>query len=690
MDKRPTVHRYQRHRQVLLALLALLLALGVAPIAPAPVAAAPAAQSPLASWTFLIYLDGDNNLERDAIDDWLEMATVGSNADVNVIVQFDRAPGYDRRYGDWTGTLRYRVEQGMTPEPAAALADLGEANMGDPQTLIDFVTWGMAAYPAERTALVLWNHGDGWRTSSFLKVRRKAVCFDDTADGDALDLAELRQAMAAVTQEGAAPLDLLAFDACLMGMLEIDAQLQPYVQVRTASEETEPGTGYPFDAILAEVRSHPAWDAASLGRAIVAQYYEAYEGETHSAVDLGDGLSILMAAVDDLARALLAHADTEFSVVHDVRLQTQQFQGHYVDLYDLAERLAAASAEDAVRATAQEVMASLEPAVLHELHGPYWPGAHGISIYFPAQPSGWDSAYSGENDYLLFTAQTQWDDFLLAYLAGAASCEPDVYEPDDEPAAAAAIDVGGKPQAHNFCPATDAADWASFQAQAGVTYEIATSELDVFCDTVLELVAADGETVLAQDDDSGAGWASRILWTAPATGVYYARVGEYFGRTGQDTGYLLGVSTSSLSARGQVFLQGRAPDGNRLGGTAIAVHLAEIASLDSAPVYSTTTAADGTFAVAAALPCTVTARHAGYLPGRWSLTEAAGPELTLEPLTLLGGDVNGDEGIDILDIVYIAARFGGTDPRADVNEDGQVNILDLTVTAGNFGRSYDG
>jgi hypothetical protein len=143
-------------------------------LASLPAAPAQAQRSP-ASWTVLVYLDADNNLEREAIDDFLEMAAIGSSAAINVVVQFDRVPGYDSRYGDWTGTLRFRVTQGMTPQPASAIADLGEVNMGHPQTLSDFVSWGRATYPAQRTALVIWNHGDGWRTLSSLKGRRKAI-----------------------------------------------------------------------------------------------------------------------------------------------------------------------------------------------------------------------------------------------------------------------------------------------------------------------------------------------------------------------------------------------------------------------------------------------------------------------------------------------------------------------------------
>lgn len=69
-----------------------------------------------AEWTVLVYLDGDNNLESDAIDDFEEMARVGSTDQVHIIVQMDRIrspEGWDdRRYGNWDGTLRFRVEAG--------------------------------------------------------------------------------------------------------------------------------------------------------------------------------------------------------------------------------------------------------------------------------------------------------------------------------------------------------------------------------------------------------------------------------------------------------------------------------------------------------------------------------------------------------------------------------------------------
>lgn len=49
-------------------------------------------------------------------------------------------------------------------------------------------------------------------------------------------------------------------------------------------------------------------------------------------------------------------------------------------------------------------------------------------------------------------------------------------------------------------------------------------------------------------------------------------------------------------------------------------------------------------------------------------------------------DVNADGVVNILDLVFVASRFGRTDPSADVNADGTVNILDLTLIAQNFGN----
>ena len=49
-------------------------------------------------------------------------------------------------------------------------------------------------------------------------------------------------------------------------------------------------------------------------------------------------------------------------------------------------------------------------------------------------------------------------------------------------------------------------------------------------------------------------------------------------------------------------------------------------------------------------------------------------------------DVTGDGVVNILDLVFVASRFGNVDADADVNADDAVDILDLTLVAQNFGN----
>jgi hypothetical protein len=130
----------------------------------------------------------------------------------------------------------------------------------------------------------------------------------------------------------------------------------------------------------------------------------------------------------------------------------------------------------------------------------------------------------------------------------------------------------------------------------------------------------------------------------------------------------------SPTVRGTALLQGRSTHGG-----------VQIVSQPGG--YIATTASDGAFSIAVTAPSTVSASCPGYLSVQWTVAELPDPVLTLDPVTLMGGDVNGDRTIDILDIVYIGANLGGADPQADLNADGTVDILDVVIAAGNFGES---
>jgi hypothetical protein len=340
---------------------------------------APGTMAQTAEWTFLVYLDGDNNLEEAGIDDFLEMASVGSNADVKIVVQFDRISGYDSSYDDWTDTRRGIVNSGDVPD-ASWGSSIGEANMGDPATLVAFVEWGMQNYPASRYAVVLWDHGSGWRRREE-PPPFKAVCWDDSSGGDSLRMQEVRTALQTIETNEQQP-DLLGLDACLMAMVEVAYEIREHADVMVGSERSVPNDGWPYNNILGVLVGDPTMSAAELGAGIVLLYYASYGGsQTHSATDLPE-VGSLASTVDSLAQTLIDKWNSDAG---------------------------------ACVADAYSVMLAVATAVIEEAHGASWAGSHGLAIYFPENSGDFNSAYDGTT--ILFPADTHWEEFLLEFYA---------------------------------------------------------------------------------------------------------------------------------------------------------------------------------------------------------------------------------------------------------------------------------
>jgi hypothetical protein len=85
----------------------------------------------------------------------------------------------------------------------------------------------------------------------------------------------------------------------------------------------------------------------------------------------------------------------------------------------------------------------------------------------------------------------------------------------------------------------------------------------------------------------------------------------------------------------------------------------------------------------------IAVRHTSYLPSWRTLVVTEGV-LTLPDVTLLGGDVNRDDRIDLSDANLVGQAWNSSsgdatwDERADVTDDGTVNILDMVAIQYNW------
>jgi hypothetical protein len=372
-------------------------------------AASPAGRgkpAPRAKWTFMVYIDGDNNLDAWVpLDIETELAPAGSNQDVSVVVLADRAAT-----AEWSQTLLFYVTQGMQATPENAVEDWGEANMGDPQTLIDFLQWTKSHYPADHYALTFWNHGWSWRPSQSI--------WDET-DLDTLDQHEIEAAL-----DTAGPIDVIAYDACQMATIENQATLRDHSQAMVASQEYLNMDGIEYELVLPALQANPDMTADELAITI-NQSTSSTRERTGSAVALDARWDALIGAVDAWAVALFDGLVTHRSDYVKAFRLAEFFWGDRTakDLYDLAYHVSRRVDDPILQARSQAVMAAVEGVLLDEWHTKPYHGAHGISIFLPTRVQDLDAASSPEwNDfdyyrnYLVFSELTQWDEFLEAFI----------------------------------------------------------------------------------------------------------------------------------------------------------------------------------------------------------------------------------------------------------------------------------
>ncbi len=362
------------------------------------VRAAPSASR--AQWTVMLYISGDNNLEQYVVSDIeTELAALGSSASVQVIALADRGPGYDTGRGDWQTTKLFRVTQGMTATAGNAIADWGERNFGDPQTLVDFVTWTKANYPADRYALYFWGHGWNWHPD---------VVMQDDTDGDALDMEEVKAALPSLGF-----IDMVGFDGCNMASIEVQLLWHGYATALAHSQEWVGGEGVQYDLVLAQLAANPNMTADQVA---IATSQSATRDKTWSAVAVDSRFDALLTAVDQWSVALHSGLAQHRRKYDQAFTATRTFWQAPMDkdLYDMAYEINRLVSDANIKSKSQAVMNAVNGVVLHERHVNAYSDAHGITIYHISKATQKDSDYTYYRG-LDFAQQTGWDEFLNAY-----------------------------------------------------------------------------------------------------------------------------------------------------------------------------------------------------------------------------------------------------------------------------------
>ncbi|MBF0547024.1 MAG: hypothetical protein HQM08_21465 [Candidatus Riflebacteria bacterium] len=379
-------------------------------------------------WTFLVFLNADNNLDPYGVKNQDQMATAGSNDYLNIITLIDRynAPA----------TLNY-----IDKNKIVKLKDMGELDMGDYNVLVQFVKDMVAQYPAKHYALVIWNHGSGWVKGPSSVT--KGISYDESS-GHHITTDQLQTAMGQIKGIIGHNLDLLAMDACLMEMMEVTYALKDSVDFVVGSEETEPGDGYPYDKILPGLKQ--GMSPADFSKVIVQCYADYYQNAdpsgdsdlharnghraikaTQSAVDCSK-LSQLKTALDEMCTYLMK--GNYAPQIKEALSKVQRFETwENGDLRDFIDLLKNSIKEDAFQKLTANLDNVLDQTIVSngvsgENDDPEEPPpggfhygnrspflAHGLSIYLPGTLPYFASAYME----LTWAKDSQWDEMLKDY-----------------------------------------------------------------------------------------------------------------------------------------------------------------------------------------------------------------------------------------------------------------------------------
>jgi hypothetical protein len=226
-----------------------------------------ASTSSQAAWTIMIYMGGadlESNGQTSASSasgyatgDLTEIYNTKSSLpdNVNIIVEAGGAKCWKSTYSSVINKS-YLNRFHLTTSGYVKDAQITKANMGLSSTYESFLEWGLTSYPADRTMVIMWDHGGAM----------SGCCYDENYSSDSLSNAEVKSALtSAFSAKGrTSNLEVMGYDACLMSVQDIAEFNSSHFNYMIASEESEAGNGWDYDGgWLAKIYANPTTVATS-------------------------------------------------------------------------------------------------------------------------------------------------------------------------------------------------------------------------------------------------------------------------------------------------------------------------------------------------------------------------------------------------------------------------------------------
>ncbi len=389
------------------------------------------------SWVFYWYICG-SDLESEngcATSDLEELMSVELPKNIKVVFEAGGSSAWENDLDAEKLTRGVYSSEGLE-----IIEELPSANMGSAETLSDFLSFCNKNYPADKRAVLFWNHGGG---------SVSGLAFDELYDFDSLNLSELSSAFK--EQNTGEKYELVGFDTCLMATIDVADTFDEYANYMVASEELEPGCGWSYDLFFEALAENPSMDGAELGKVICDSFYKGCEdigqedGVTLSVTDLSK-VKNLVEAYNAVGKEVLVSAGederyiTEFS---RSAYSAENYGGNndsegYTNMVDMGDLVRNAVDDELLYESGAKLLEALDKAIVYKINGDLREKSSGLSCYY---------SYNGDYDDFSFfskiSASPAFSYYFDYLLTGEASNELTQYAKEETQAPQTSGSSGG-------------------------------------------------------------------------------------------------------------------------------------------------------------------------------------------------------------------------------------------------------
>lgn len=378
-------------------------------------------------WTFIAYIAADNNLNPEADLNISQMVQASATQNVYIIVYLNiKRDGQEKR------TQKLVIQDGKISTQNIIPAE----DSGDENTLMKALVWAVTEFPSDHIFVDIWNHGSGSLNRDMHEMHQhRGVCYDDSTGHYLTDL-NLKRVLDVIVHQylQGKKIDIISFDACLMADIEIAYTLMPYAQHLVSSQETVPGAGFNYTALLTPfAKTNP--DAITVAKNLVASYDKLYkpsgQSYTLSATNL-DKFAPVVSYTNSVAQLLntLLSFDQTGSLFNAIQASADPSncvhfdEPTYIDLYSFFTNLynkvssigLNASQQTQLKSALRNALSAMSQAIYANVKSHDLNGARGISIYFADINGGIEPSYQ---ELYWSQANPQWLQFLNTYVNSA-------------------------------------------------------------------------------------------------------------------------------------------------------------------------------------------------------------------------------------------------------------------------------